>query len=336
MLKPILPLVEIFGSVYRTRMSAPSNRNMILGVGSGVAAGALWGLVFLAPRLTADFSAAQISVARYLAYGVIATALAAPGWRALKAKLTGRDWLALAWLGLAGNIVYYIFLAVAVQLAGAAPAALIVGLLPVVITIAGTQEEGAVPLRKLAPSLALAVAGVALISFAALAHGTTGAQSWQGRLAGLACAAGALASWGVFAVGNTRCIRRLPQISSHDWSLLLGVVTGAEALLLALPVFLWPGAVHPQMDWTRFILASLGTAIGASVIGNGFWNYASRLLPLTMTAQLVVFETLFALLYSFIADDRWPSPFEAMAIVALVLGVWWCAASHRSPAVRHE
>lgn len=311
------------------------NRNMMLGVGSGVLAGALWGLVFLAPRLTPDFSPAQISVARYLAYGVVSTVLAAPGWRRLSAKLASADWLSLAWLGLAGNIVYYIFLALAVQLAGPAPTALIVGLLPVVITIAGTQEEGAVPLGKLAPSLALAVAGVVLISFASLAHGTAHG-SWQERLIGLFCAAGALASWGVFAVGNTRCVQRLPHVSAHDWSLLLGVVSGAEALVLAGPVFLWPGTVHPHMDWTRFLLASCGTAISASVIGNGFWNYASRLLPLTMTAQLVVFETLFALLYSFILAGRWPTTIESAAIAALIGGVWWCAASHKSPAARHE
>jgi drug/metabolite transporter (DMT)-like permease len=311
------------------------NRGMAMGVGSGVLAGALWGLVFLAPRLTPDFSPAQISVARYLAYGAIAAVLAAPGWRRLAAKLTRKDWLALAWLSLAGNIVYYIFLALGVQLAGAAPASLIVGLLPVVITIVGTQEEGAVPLRKLVPSLLLAVAGVALISFAALSH-ETAEGSWQDRLLGLVCAAGALVSWSVFAVGNTRCVQRLPHVSAHDWSLLLGVVSGAEALLLAAPVFLWPGTVHPDMDWTRFLLVAGGIAISASVIGNGFWNYASRLLPLTMTAQLVVFETLFALLYSFILAGRWPSAIESAAIVALIAGVWWCAASHKSPAARHE
>ncbi|HEU4550359.1 MAG TPA: hypothetical protein VFS01_11730 [Rhizomicrobium sp.] len=54
-------------------------------------------------------------------------------------------------------------------------------------------------------------------------------------------------------------------------------------------------------------MTSCGVALGASVIGNAFWNYASRVLPLTMTAQLVLFETLFALLYSFILAERWPA-----------------------------
>ncbi len=37
------------------------DRNHLLGIGFGVLAGALWGLVFLAPNLTPDFSAVEIS-----------------------------------------------------------------------------------------------------------------------------------------------------------------------------------------------------------------------------------------------------------------------------------
>jgi hypothetical protein len=52
-------------------------------------------------------------------------------------------------------------------------------------------------------------------------------------------------------------------------------------------------------------------ALGASVIGNGLWNAASRLLPLSLSGQLIVFETLFALLYGFLHDARWPLPLES-------------------------
>ncbi len=178
-------------------------RDQLLGIGSGLLAGALWGLVFIAPGLTADFTAAQISAARYLAYGIIAVPLLAPGWRTLSRKLTRADWLSLAWLGVTGNIVYYIFLSTAVQLAGPAPTSLIVGLLPVVITLIGAREKGAIPLRELAPSLVLAVAGVALISFTSLSQ--DGARGdWKGQALGLLCAVCALACWAAYAVGNGR------------------------------------------------------------------------------------------------------------------------------------
>jgi drug/metabolite transporter (DMT)-like permease len=283
-------------------------------------------MVFLAPNLAPGFSAAQLSAGRYLAYGAIALLLAAPRWRRLISQLERGDWIALAWLGLAGNIVYYIFLAYAVRLAGAMAASFIVGLLPVVITIIGSRERGAVRLGALAPSLALAVIGVGLIATSAIRDGAT--AGWRDQAAGLACAFGALASWTLFAVGNARRMARLPQLSSNDWSLLLGIVSGAEALLLAVPAFAVPG--HQDSDaWLRFIAVSSGVALTASVIGNAFWNGASRRLPMTLMGQMVVFETLFALFYSFAWEGRWPSVTEIAAIAALIGAVTWCARLHR-------
>ena len=310
-------------------------RDQTIGILSGLGAGALWGLVFIAPSLTPDFTAAQISAARYIAYGIIAIPLLGPGWRRLSARLTRADWIALAGLGLAGNVVYYLFLASAVRLAGPAPTSLIIGLLPVVITMVGAQEKGALPLRQLAPPLVLAVSGVALISFQSLAQGGPHG-SWQSQALGLLCAGGALACWGSFAVGNARTMARLPHVSSHDWSLLLGIVTAAECLVLAVPVFTLQPVPQGHDAWLRFAGVSVVIALGASVIGNALWNNASRRLPLTMTGQLVVFETLFALLYSFGWECRWPTVLEVIAITALMAGVWWCAASHASERPAHD
>ncbi len=48
----------------------------------------------------------------------------------------------MLWLSLAGNLVYFLLLAVAVQWAGGAAASLIVGLIPVVVTLVGVREQG--------------------------------------------------------------------------------------------------------------------------------------------------------------------------------------------------
>src|SRR3546814_3350309 len=69
---------------------------------------------------------------------------------------------------------------------------------------------------------------------------------------GLLCAVGALLSWTGFAVGNSRCLARLDHISAHDWNLLIGVVTGAQALAL-IPVSLLTEPIHHDADaWPRF------------------------------------------------------------------------------------
>jgi hypothetical protein len=73
---------------------------------------------------------------------------------------------------------------------------------------------------------------------------------------------------------------------------------------------------------------SRSTASLSSVIGNACWNRASRLLPLTMIGQMIVFETVFALLYGFVWEARLPDLLESLAIACLLSGVLWCARAH--------
>ena len=304
-----------------------AERNLLLGTLSGLGAGALWGLVFLSPKIAGDFSPQQLSAARYLAYGLIAVTLLLPRWRAVSQAVGKAEWIALVWLSLLGNIIYYLFLAAAVQMAGVAAASLILGCVPVVVTLIGSRESDAVPLRALVPSLVLAVAGVGLIGWEALSSQPQAADPWE-QILGILLAFGALASWSAYAVWNSRWLVRLSHVSSHEWSLLTGVVTGALALVLAVPAFALGAGEHAVADWARFWGISCAVALGASVIGNGLWNQASRLLPMTMMGQMIIFETLFALAYGFLWEQRWPTVLEALACVFLVSGVLWCANSH--------
>ena len=296
--------------------------NVSLGIIAGIVAGAFWGLVFLAPELARGFTPLQLSAGRYLAYGVIAAILAARSWRRLFSGLGWREWRALAWLSFAGNIVYYFFLAQAVQTGGIAMASIVIGLLPVVITVAGSRDAGAEPLPRLMPSLALSGAGLLCISWQQLQSGG------HGSLAGLLYASGALVSWTTYAVGNSRWLARLGSVTPHEWSLLTGLVTGAEALLLAAPALLPAGGAHSTADWLHFTAVVTSVAILCSIIGNGFWNYASRALPLALTGQMIVFETLFAALYGFLWEARWPTAVEAAAMALLAAGVASCALAH--------
>lgn len=303
---------------------------MGVGVANGIAAGALWGVVFLAPAMLSQFSAVQLSAGRYLVYGLIAVVLLAPRWRQLRTRIGLAEWRGLLWLSLAGNLVYFVLLATAVQWAGGAAASLIVGLIPVVVTLAGVREQGAVPLRALAPALLLCLLGVALVGYEAVRAEHTGTDSTR-RLLGLLCAVGALLSWAVYSIGNSRWLARRPDLSGHDWSLLTGVATGGLALLLVPTAFLLPANHHADVDWRSFWLICAGVAVVASLLGNACWNRASRHLPLTLTGQMIVFETLFALLYGFAWQQRWPSAMEMVAIVCLVSGVLMCAHAHRPP-----
>ncbi len=305
-------------------------QRLLIGLLCGLVAGAFWGGVFLAPKLLHAFTPLQMTAGRYLCYGLVSAALLIPTARGVLGRLTLADWRDLAGLSLLGNIVYYVCLAISVQIAGVAPASLIIGLLPVTITLVGAKPGEGVPVRRLAAPLLLVGAGVACINVAAF---QTAAGVGVGRLVlGLLAAVGALATWTVYAVWNARRLAahdpNRARFNSHEWSLLTGVVTGLLSLLLVIPAFLG-GRAHVPGAWMLFWGVSLAVALGASVIGNGLWNAASRLLPLSLSGQLIVFETLFALLYGFLHDARWPLPLEAAAIVLMLAGVLWSVHLHR-------
>lgn len=309
-------------------LSMSAGKSPWAGVACGMGAGALWGLVFLAPELAREFSPLQITIGRYLCYGLIAAALIAPRWRALAAHIPRRQWWNLTWLAFTGNTFYYLLLANAVQTGGIAMTSLVIGFMPVAVTVVGSRDHGAVPLRKLLPSLLLCAAGAICIGWQAI---VAPSGSTSNQVIGLLCAIGALASWTSYAIGNARTLTRLEHVSSHDWSLLTGLVTGAQSLLLIPFALSLNNVSHTADAWAQLAAVSVGVAVFASIAGNALWNRMSRLLPLTLVGQMILFETLFALLYGFVWESRLPTPLEIAALAFVIMSVLTCLAAHRKP-----
>lgn len=306
---------------------SPSAGSTFVGVTCGIAAGALWGLVFLAPKLVEEFNPFLLASGRHLVYGLISVVLLASRWRQLVARITRREWMALAWLGFTGNTLYYVLLSTAVQVGDITMTALVIGFLPVAVTILGSRDRDAAPLAKLIPSLLLCAAGAICIGWQTLVAPVSGPIS--ARVTGLLCAVGALVLWTAFAVSNSRWLGRLGDVSPDDWNLLTGVVTGAQSLILFPIALALDTTQHSGSEWVRFATVSIGVAVIASIFGNAFWNRMSRLLPLTLVGQMILFETLFALIYGFLWEHRLPRPLETLAFVLLVLSVLSCIAAHR-------
>lgn len=306
----------------------PQHKNLPSGIACGIGAGALWGLVFIAPQWLHDFSPMQLSASRYLAYGTVALAVLAPRWRRATATLGAAEWWALVRLSVLGNLLYYVLVGRAVQWAGAPATSLIVGMVPVVVTLASARSGGARNLLRLAGPTLLCIVGMALVGLQSLGS-EHAVQPLGRRLAGLACAFGALLSWSAYSLSNARWLSRRADISPQDWSLLTGVVTGALALLQAVPAFaLDTGSLHAGADWLRLWSVAAVLAVLASVVGNALWNGASRLLPLSLMGQMIVFETVFALLYGCLWEHRPPTALELSALACLLAGVLWCAWLH--------
>ena len=200
------------------------------GVLLGAAAGACWGLVFLSPLVLSAFSALEIAAGRFLVYGAVSLVCLLPFVRTLPERLTASDVRLLLLLGACGNVAFFALLAASIQKVGIAPASLIVGLVPVVVTVWGRHDHGAVPLRQLAWPLVLIFAGVACINLDVLGSISATPNNLIDVVLGLTFAFAALASWSLFAVLNARALKSVTGVSSQQWSYLTGLASGLWAL----------------------------------------------------------------------------------------------------------
>ena len=308
---------------------------MWIGVLCGLLAGAMWGMVFIVPELLPAFSPVELAVGRYTAYGAIAFGLMLPRLKTLFTRLDRSDYFALLRHALSGNIVYYILLALGVKLAGVAPTSLIIGVLPIAVTLLGRKDHGAVPLKTLTLPLLVVSAGIACINVDLFQQAQMGGTQVASMLLGVLCATGALLLWSWYTIDNARYLKRNLHFSSAEWSALYGLASGVIAAAIGLACLpFWyadiigtAGATSGR-NWTMFWIMNTLLALGASVIGNHLWNIASRRVPVTLSGQLILFETLFALLYGFIYAHHLPRPLEVAAIVLLVAGVLWSVRVH--------
>jgi drug/metabolite transporter (DMT)-like permease len=299
-----------------------------MGIGTlfALAAGLLWGLVFVTPLLLPDTPPALLSAGRYLAFGLIALPIA---WldRARLRELTRADWREAAKLSLVGNLLYYLCLASAIQRAGAPLPTMIIGTLPVVIAICSNarnaQRDGRLPWARLAPSLLLIAAGIACVNQAEL--GALGADFDAVRYAsGALLAVVAVACWTWYPIRNADWLRDHAGRSPRTWATAQGVVTLPLAALAYAGWLLLAGTAAPLGPTPeRFLLLMAALGLLASWLGTLCWNEASQRLPTTLAGQLIVFETLAALGYAYVLRGSWPNGVTLVGIALLIAGVAW-------------
>ncbi|RPH45965.1 MAG: DMT family transporter [Burkholderiales bacterium] len=297
-------------------------------------AGLAWGLVFVAPVMLPGYPAAVLSVGRYAAFGLIALALA---WSAREplGRLTRADWAEAARLSLVGNLLYYACLAAAIQTAGVPLPTMLIGTLPLVIAVVSNLTDRALPWTRLAPSLAVIAAGIALVNHAEYERLRTASSDAGPRLLmGTVLALGAVVCWTWYPIRNARWMRANPGFSPATWATAQGLTTLPLALAGWAVVAVWHalrplqagdggGAFDFPLGSQPWAFIGLMAAIGlaASWLGTLLWNQASRLLPTSLVGQLIVFETLSALAYGFLWRGEPPGAGAAAGIALLVLGV---------------
>ena len=302
---------------------------MLIGFLCALGAGLMWGLVFVTPLMLGDYPGVVLSFGRYIGFGLIALIPALFDRRRI-AALSKADWIAAIKLSLVGNILYYAALATAIQLADAPLPAMLIGTLPVIISVCSNLSPGhpsdAVAWKRLMPSLAIIFAGLMLVNASELAH-LDGKRSATDYALGCMIALGALAAWTWYPIMNARHLKAHPHIRSSTWATAQGLATLPLALAgfaaygtyatLAGSAYEFPLGPRPPV----FIGLMLTLGLCASWLGTMLWNQASQRLPTSLAGQLIVFETLSALLYAFVWRGALPAAPVVGGALLLCAGV---------------
>lgn len=286
---------------------------------AGIATGFFWGFAFLVPQVLHDHSSLEVSAGRFFFFAVFSVV----GIRAVVKLLKSfnrRELLYVFLLSFTGFSGYTLLLFWSVPRAGGVVSSLIVGLLPVTISLYGPRA-GALG-RRFFGGLFLVAAGLVTLVFG-IKDGF-GSVDPLGVLGSIVC----LGSWTWFAIRNSSFLKAHTRIDPRVLSGVMGVL-GAAIVLPAWLIFNDASVVSltQRPDFTRFLFWSLILGGGASWLANWLWNICSRLCPPQISGPLIVSETIFGLLYTFLYQKRWPTAFEMAAIVLCVSGVFICVRS---------
>ena len=299
---------------------------MLTGIAAGLAAGALWGLVFIAPRMVPGLSSVDLTAGRFVSYGGLAFALLLiPGstWPTLRQAASA---FGLSLLGFTG---YYLLLVLAIRDAGTEVPSLIIGTIPIWMMLLG--KPAGLLWRSLLPGLVLTLLGLGLM-MQAVQNGASlpsspalGEHFWRG----VAFALASMVCWTAFGLLNAAWLKKNRQVTATTWANWLGVATGLGALGLWLVAGSDTNVLLAQQDRAQAAMLCIATGIGSAWLATILWNIASQRLSASLCGQLIVSETLFALFYSFVWDGQWPSVIQGLACLLFVSGILASVRAHR-------
>lgn len=299
---------------------------MLTGIAAGLAAGALWGLVFVVPRMTTGLSSVDLTAGRFISYGGMAALAMLLTWRK-HTMPTARQAATALGMSLLGATGYYVLLAQAVVFAGSEVPTLIIGTIPIWLMLMGKPAH--LKWSGLLPGLLLTTCGLALMMQSTLSHAASlpagGGKFWWGVCLALV----AMLCWTAFALVNAAWLKRHPEVSATEWANWIGMATGVGAFLLWLVAGSESNELLALDNKAYIAIICIATGIGSAWAASILWNVASKRLSVSLCGQLIVSETLFALFYSFAWDGDWPGTAQLLAAVLFTLGIVASIRAHR-------
>jgi drug/metabolite transporter (DMT)-like permease len=269
----------------------------------------------------------DFTAGRFVAYGTLSLLLMLlmrkSVWPTPRQALAA---LGMSFLGFTG---YYLLLAKGIQDAGTEVPSLIIGTIPIWMMLLG--KPAGLRWAGLLPGMLLTALGLGIMAAATsgLHSGAPVDQAGQHFWRGVAYSVVAMLLWTAFGLLNAAWLKKHPEVSATTWANWLGVATGIGALAMWFSLGFTEKSHDVTVNWSLFAMVCIVTGVGSAWVATILWNIASQRLSASLCGQLIVSETIFALVYSFAWDGAWPSGAQWLACVLFVGGIVLSIRAHR-------
>jgi drug/metabolite transporter (DMT)-like permease len=297
--------------------------SMLVGILAAGLAAFSWSLSFIVPFVIGHYSFFDFTLVEFVFSGVFGVLLLCRTTAAVR-TLKLNDWLVACSLGLIGYIGYFLAVMGAAVYAGPVIAPAFLGLVPVVLGVAGNLRERTVAWSSLAWPLSLAAVGLCLVNASGFMR-PDGLQS-RSLILGIPLALLAVTLWTWFGLLNQSALAKRTQMDSGVWAALIMVGAGVAMLVffpigMLLDLFEIPRLGLHAATAGPLILWAAGLAIFANVGGAVAWTFASQRLPVALCAQMITLEPTSATILGLLVHRRRPSALEVIGMSALLAGV---------------
>ncbi|MFU0841818.1 MAG: EamA domain-containing protein [Burkholderia sp.] len=302
---------------------------MVLGVLLGIAAGALWGLIYIAPLMLPEYNPVLIALGRFIAFGIVSL----PALWLLRddiRKFSKEDIVESFRLPFIGNVIFYCLLTTCIRLAGAPLAGMFMAVIPVLVAVVSNfryrQAGGGFSWGAVCPPLVFIFFGLVVANWTEFQYMTAGRESPMEFAAGVGFGVAAVIAWTWFSIENGEWLLAHPDHSTSAWTALQGVtVLPAVLAIFALAAwgFGWMDTSETLLGPRplRFLGVALMIGFLCSWVAMLCWNQMSQRLPSALGGQLIVFESISSVAYAHLWRAQWPTPTMVLGFSIVLIGV---------------
>ncbi len=296
----------------------------------GVLAGALWGLIYIAPLMVPEYNPVLVALSRFIMFGLVSLPFL---WILRKdLRMFSRADIREAFrLPFFGNVIFYSLLTMCIRLAGAPLAGMFMAVIPVLVALVGNYRSRGtgreVAWSAIVPPILLILFGLVVANWTEFQFMTAAAASPADFWIGVGFGVAAVVAWTWFSIMNGEWLLAHPRHNSAAWTALQGVTVLPVVLALFAVCAYVLGWLDTRVSllgpapW-RFLAVALMIGLLCSWVAMYFWNAMSQRLPSALGGQLIVFESVSSVIYALLWRGEWPTTTMVFGFAILLTGVF--------------